>query len=102
MISLRSEAIGQSRQGSDPIVSLPRFAVAVEQEGEGAYELANFNYHLAYGGQPDSTEKKEQDSYERQEQISTIKKVNRILEEFDGGPSAGMKTRKFLRLSLII
>lgn len=33
----------------DKIINAPRFAVAVEQEGAGEYDLANYNYHLALG-----------------------------------------------------
>ena len=38
---------------NDKIMNLPRFIVAVEQEGEGLQHLANFNYYLAYEKQSD-------------------------------------------------
>lgn len=32
----------------DKITNIERFGVAVDQEGDGQHDLANFNYHLAY------------------------------------------------------
>lgn len=109
-IDFNSPVAESSPQDPDQIANLPRFFTAHEQEKEGSHDLANYNYHLAYDDQSGATstiptsstvEKKEakgQESTKRQEQNSKIAHLNQVLKEFDGGPSAGMKTRKFLRL----
>lgn len=44
-------AKGKKSLAHDKIESVERFAVAVDQEGEGQHDLANFNYYLAFGGE---------------------------------------------------
>jgi hypothetical protein len=48
--STRSLYRMQQRNSNDDIIkSVPHFNVALAQEEEGQHDLANFNYHLAYG-----------------------------------------------------
>lgn len=113
--SLSSEAKEQPLQEPDQITSLPHYIAALAHEEEGAHDLANLNYYSAYGystsgstlmtAQESSSSldlKKEEEnrsaSGQQQENIARIQRLKEVLEDFDGGPTAGMKTRKFLRL----
>lgn len=49
----RPAATVEKSLSDDKITNLPRFALAVEQEGEGLHDLANYNYHLSLGEETD-------------------------------------------------
>ena len=76
--------------------------IALEQEEEKAQVPVNLSHHLDLGtstsSKPTIKEKEAPHSFGHKKQISKLKQLNHLLEDFDGGPSAGMKTRKFLRL----
>jgi hypothetical protein len=48
-VDIRSAKHSLTNPNEDIIIDLARFKVALAQEEEGQHDLANYNYHLAYG-----------------------------------------------------